>query len=96
MSRTRRTHYESFCAPKSSACGAILRSFSWNLAMTREPTEVTCLVCMWHLGLYMPLVKLREHQYVQSGPALPFAHWCRIRDGLAATRRPPCAPHRNW
>jgi hypothetical protein len=27
--------------------------------------EVTCLICMYHLGLYVPLVKLKEHQFMQ-------------------------------
>lgn len=30
---------------------------------TTNPDSVTCRVCLYHLGLYMPLVKLKAHQH---------------------------------
>lgn len=32
----------------------------------RDVGLVTCRVCLYHLGLYVPLVKLREHQDAES------------------------------
>lgn len=61
MSRARRTHFL-----KHPACGVAVRTFSCNIQTTAVREDVTCLVCLYHLGLYMPLVKLREHQSEQS------------------------------
>lgn len=65
------------------------RSLGLHMPRFKQATEreqVDCLICLWHLRRYIPLVKLREHQWNQSGSALPFGHWCRIRDGLKRTR----------
>ncbi len=59
--RVAKVHFRPFCLP-SPACGASVRAFSWNRLTTAYEPDVTCLVCMWHLGRYVPLVKLREHQ----------------------------------
>jgi hypothetical protein len=32
------------------------------LMTSRDDYRVDCRICMYHLGLYMPLVKLEEHQ----------------------------------
>lgn len=52
---------------------AVPHSFlSWPVAacdnssfhgMTADPSEVDCRICMYRIGWYVPLVKLREHQY---------------------------------
>lgn len=54
-------------------CGQAVRG-------TRNVTcqeAVTCRVCLYHLGLYVPLVKLREHQINQ---------WVREVDQRSNTR----------
>lgn len=33
------------------------------IIITCYPESVTCLVCLYHLGRYVPLSKLREHQH---------------------------------
>lgn len=53
MIRERRIHFG-----PPAICGQAVRG-------TRTVTcaeGVTCRVCLYHLGLYVPLVKLREHQ----------------------------------
>lgn len=35
-----------------------------------DPQYVTCRVCLYHMGLYTPLAKLREHQYEQRVSAM--------------------------
>lgn len=54
---------------------------------------VTCHVCLYHLGLYVPLVKLREHQWAASGSALTLEHWTRIYEAL---RRGPTVHRTPW
>lgn len=34
-------------------------------AMSSYPEDVTCLVCLYQMGYYVPLSKLREHQAMQ-------------------------------
>lgn len=63
MSRERKVH--EVILPRRT-CGAFLRGFIWNIQTTHDPGAVTCLVCLYHLGLYVPLVKLREHQNAES------------------------------
>lgn len=48
-------------------CGSAARTFSWNLHATQITDRVTCLVCLYHLGLYVPLSKLTEHQNANRG-----------------------------
>ena len=43
-----------------AACG--LRSAR---AWTQDDYDITCETCLWWLGLYVPLSKLREHQALQ-------------------------------
>jgi hypothetical protein len=31
---------------------------------TNDDTEVTCLRCLYHMGLYVPLERLKEHQFM--------------------------------
>lgn len=56
--RVRRVHW----ASPTMQCGASLSAYSWNLQRTAYEPDVTCLVCLYHLGRYMPLSKLRDHQ----------------------------------
>lgn len=40
---------------------ASLKAREFTSAMTPE-RDVSCLVCLYHLGRYMPIAQLREHQ----------------------------------
>lgn len=51
--RPRRVHHRRTVCPAS-----MLADFN---ASTEDVERVDCLVCLYHLGLYMPLVKLAEH-----------------------------------
>lgn len=50
--------------------------------------DVTCLRCLYRMGLYVPLVKLREHQDTQSagrakyGKRDPFYHFDRVHQAM--------------
>lgn len=58
---------------KRKAVHAVSKRTGMWLCGTRLPLplpangNVTCRVCLYHLGLYVPLSKLREHQDAQSG-----------------------------
>lgn len=63
MIRERRIHFG-----PPAICGQAVRG-------TRTVTcaeGVTCRVCLYHLGLYVPLVKLREHQNANAQHAAWF------------------------
>jgi hypothetical protein len=47
----------------SLACDVAERAYS---ALSSDKYRVTCLRCMYRLGLYVPLVKLCEHQRAQQ------------------------------
>jgi hypothetical protein len=64
--RVRVIHYVRGGSGMVARCGTAARTFSWNLHATEHPDRVTCRVCLYHLGLYMPLVKLKEHQDAES------------------------------
>jgi len=60
VNATRKVHFMPEGAPIPQC--AALRSFTWNIRTTVDPNDVTCLVCLYWLGRYVPLVKLKEHQ----------------------------------
>lgn len=58
--RPLRTHWKPRPHARFTQCGRRLRHYAeYNVEY------VTCLVCLYHLGRYVPLSKLREHQAQQ-------------------------------
>jgi len=45
-------------------CAQGQRTYSWNKVMGPDDA-VTCRMCLYHMGRYVPLVKRREHQSYQ-------------------------------
>lgn len=43
-------------------CATLARTYSWRRVVAVEPVDVTCFICLYHMGLYVPLTKLVEHQ----------------------------------
>lgn len=62
MSRERKVHWRQPVGANMHFTHCSPRGYTWNRLYTTDLGAVTCLVCLYHLGLYMPLVKLREHQ----------------------------------
>jgi len=48
----------------SGLCWQLQRTFTWNRVIGPEDT-VTCRICLYHMGRYMPLSRLKEHQSYQ-------------------------------
>lgn len=46
-------------------CGMV-RGFSCNTLLTSDREGVTCRACMYIIGRYMPLVRLKDHQHAES------------------------------
>jgi hypothetical protein len=57
-----KVHWASAAARDTGQCHVARRTYPWQRSVTVEPAEVTCLVCLYHMGRYMPLSKLQEHQ----------------------------------
>jgi hypothetical protein len=45
-------------SPKRNPYGGL----SNGIMVSRDDTRVDCRICLYHMGHYMPLVKLDEHQ----------------------------------
>ena len=59
MSRPYKVHY---VASHRTLCATPLQYNAHPDRTTPYHSEVTCLICLYHLGLYTPLVKLAEVQ----------------------------------
>lgn len=64
-------------------CAAHMR-----LERTSFSEQVTCLICLYHMGLYVPLVRLRDHQQDQIAlsnlPEVPRGALMGLAEELAA------------
>lgn len=47
-------------------CATLARTYSWRRVVAEHPEDVTCHICLYHMGLYVPVTKLREHQLYQQ------------------------------
>lgn len=61
-----RTHSRSIWA-QGSCVGA---DRAPPIRLSNDAGAVNCRVCLYHLGLYVPLVKLREHQAMHQAYAI--------------------------
>jgi len=67
MSRTHRTHWrrQHTIPPMTMCCRPLFTGGSHGRGVCYAehcPEYVDCLVCLYHMGRYMPLSKLYEHQ----------------------------------
>jgi hypothetical protein len=44
------------------ACAAVSHGARRQRLVTNDIEKVDCIICLYHLGLYVPLVKLHGHQ----------------------------------
>lgn len=67
MSRAYRTHWAPHQLPprrpRFTICGrSSVGEFGGPCYAEYDPQYVDCRVCLYHMGRYMPLLKLHEHQ----------------------------------
>ena len=76
MSRPYKVHY---VASHRTLCATPLQYNAHPDRTTPYRSEVTCLICLYHLGLYTPLVKLAEGTGAGNSRNCELRHACQPR-----------------